>query len=180
MKRIICVTILLFLVAMAIGGSLVSAEESIEDQMKKWDHVEGELVITFKSGMTEEEQREFLDDVLSGITVAGPFLSTNNMYVAKVGEENIPHYYALVAQSDLIQYVTLNWIYESDQIVGDVSGDKQVNAQDFLLLKRHVLKTYTLTDPALAVADINGDENVNAQDYLLLKRLVLKTWTLAE
>ena len=61
---------------------------------------------------------------------------------------------------------------------GDVNGDGNVNATDYLMLKRAVLGTFALSDQKKAAADINGDGNVNATDYLMLKRVVLGTYNL--
>ncbi len=64
-------------------------------------------------------------------------------------------------------------------ILGDPSGDGKVNANDYMMLKRHVLHTFKLTADQIAVVDINKDGKVNATDYMLLKRAVLGTYKLA-
>ncbi|MBQ2676303.1 MAG: family 16 glycosylhydrolase [Clostridia bacterium] len=56
-------------------------------------------------------------------------------------------------------------------VLGDVNGDKSVDAADLLVLKRYVLSLTTLNDDC--VADISGDTDVNASDLLILKRSVL-------
>ena len=61
---------------------------------------------------------------------------------------------------------------------GDINIDGSVNAKDYLLVKRAVLKTYTLTAPELERADVNVDEKLDAKDYLLLKRAALGTYTI--
>ena len=65
-------------------------------------------------------------------------------------------------------------------LIGDVNLDGKIDAKDYMLLKRHCLKTFTLEDEALACADINGDNKVNATDYLLLKRHCLKTYEIVQ
>lgn len=62
--------------------------------------------------------------------------------------------------------------------LGDVNGDGDINAIDYLLVKRAVLGTYTLTDAARIAADIQQDGTIDAVDYMLLKRYILGTYQL--
>ncbi len=64
--------------------------------------------------------------------------------------------------------------------LGDVNGDDEINANDYMLVKRAVLHTYVLDDSVKVYADINGDGDVNANDYMLIKRAVLHTYQLPE
>lgn len=59
-------------------------------------------------------------------------------------------------------------------LLGDVDLNGILNGRDYMLLKRYVLKTASLTDEQIAVADMNGDNKINGLDYLILKRTVLK------
>ena len=59
--------------------------------------------------------------------------------------------------------------------LGDVNGDGRVNASDYLLLKRIILRTARPTEDQSGRLDINGDGTVRANDYMLLKRIVLGT-----
>lgn len=63
--------------------------------------------------------------------------------------------------------------------LGDINGNGQIEATDYLLLKRFVLGTFTLNDEQKKVADVNGDHQINALDYMLLKRHVLGTYKIA-
>ncbi len=56
---------------------------------------------------------------------------------------------------------------------GDINQDAEVNAFDYLLVKRHAVGAINLNDEQAAAADFNGDGKVDAFDYLLLKRIVL-------
>lgn len=74
---------------------------------------------------------------------------------------------------------TFTFTYTSngpEYVKGDVNGDGKINATDYTLAKRHVLKTWKLEGVDLAAADVNGDGKVNATDYVLIKRHVLKTY----
>jgi hypothetical protein len=59
---------------------------------------------------------------------------------------------------------------------GDVNGDGKVNTADYVVLKRHIMKTYTLNEDALTRANINGDTKLNTADYVLLKRYIMGSW----
>ena len=63
--------------------------------------------------------------------------------------------------------------------LGDIDGDGDIDANDYMMLKRHVLRTFKLSDEQKLRADINGDGNINATDYMLLKRAVLGTYKIA-
>ncbi len=57
--------------------------------------------------------------------------------------------------------------------VGDINQDDEVNAIDYILLKKFVLGALQLSDSQLALADINGDGEIDAVDYILLKKRIL-------
>lgn len=60
--------------------------------------------------------------------------------------------------------------------LGDVDGNGFVNAKDYTMVKRYVLKTATLNEGQLARSNVNGDQVVNFKDYSIIKRIVLKTY----
>ena len=63
---------------------------------------------------------------------------------------------------------------------GDITLDGRIDAQDYLLLKRHVLGTYVLNAAQRQCADLNRDGDIDVQDYLLLRRALLGTYTLPQ
>ncbi|MCH5183199.1 MAG: dockerin type I repeat-containing protein [Oscillospiraceae bacterium] len=65
-------------------------------------------------------------------------------------------------------------------LLGDLNGDGQRTAIDYIMLKRHVLGTYALPETSLPAADINGNGAPDALDYMLLKRALLGTYALPE
>lgn len=65
-------------------------------------------------------------------------------------------------------------------MLGDINSDGKINALDYILLKRYVLKTTKLNAEQLLAADINLDGKVNATDYILLKRHVLGTYKIKQ
>lgn len=61
-------------------------------------------------------------------------------------------------------------------LLGDVNGDGSINVTDYVMAKRAVLGTYTLSEEQKARADVNGDGSINTTDYLMIKRHVLGTY----
>lgn len=60
--------------------------------------------------------------------------------------------------------------------LGDVNGDKNVNAQDALLVLRYAVGKVTLTDNQFQAAEVTGDGFLNAVDALeILKYAVGKS-----
>ncbi len=69
---------------------------------------------------------------------------------------------------------------EKTVLLGDLNGDGQRTAIDYMALKRHILGTYVLSETAKAAADLDGDGYVSARDYMILKRVILGTYMLSE
>ena len=65
-----------------------------------------------------------------------------------------------------------------NQSLGDLNVDGRVNSIDYMILKRYVLKTYSLRDSLLYSADLNLDGDINALDYMVLRMMVMRTYTL--
>ncbi|MBO4366356.1 MAG: dockerin type I repeat-containing protein, partial [Clostridia bacterium] len=78
--------------------------------------------------------------------------------------------------TDLIatgMYVLKNGIRRAAVVLGDLNGDGEISAIDYLLCKRHVLGTGLLSGPYLQAARIAGSDDVSAVDYLRIKKHVL-------
>ncbi len=65
-------------------------------------------------------------------------------------------------------------------VVGDVDGNGMIGAADYLLLKRHVLGTYSIDGTPFLAGCITGKKSISAQDYLVAKRVVLGSYKLSE
>ncbi|MDD4421828.1 MAG: discoidin domain-containing protein [Eubacteriales bacterium] len=63
-------------------------------------------------------------------------------------------------------------------IDGDVNGDGEIKANDYLLIKRAYLGTYTLTGVNFRAACITNGTSIVAQDYLKIKREFLGTYSI--
>lgn len=63
-----------------------------------------------------------------------------------------------------------------ERLYGDINLDYQVNAIDYLFLKRAVLGTFELfLNEQKCAADIDRNNKINAIDYLILKRSIIGT-----
>lgn len=61
-------------------------------------------------------------------------------------------------------------------IKGDVDGDGDILAYDYVLVKRHFLNTYTLKDADLDAALVSGEPEVTVIDYIYIKRHFFGTY----
>jgi hypothetical protein len=66
---------------------------------------------------------------------------------------------------------------DTSNVQGDASLDGEVQANDVLLIKKHLLGISTLEGQASTNADINGDGEVMANDLLWVKKVVLGIWS---
>lgn len=99
------------------------------------------------------------------------------------GSSNVSPSAALSSASGKITNVTaetkLSLRLHASSQRGDVDQNGQINALDYLLLKRHVLGTRQLSAERQLLADIDRNGSLNALDYLLLKRHVLGSHTIS-
>lgn len=74
----------------------------------------------------------------------------------------------IFCSSSFAGYIPLSHRY------GDINHDGDINAADFLLLRRHILGVSELKDSfSLIAADINADNKINVADYTLIRRAIL-------
>ena len=77
-----------------------------------------------------------------------------------------------------IDNVELRYKRQSDERRGDVDGNGIIEAKDYLMTKRAVLKSFQLDSDQEYRDDIDGNGAVEASDYLKIKRHVLGTYTI--
>ncbi len=65
-----------------------------------------------------------------------------------------------------------------EQKKGDVNGDGVINSTDFMQVRRHFLKLYTIPEDKQAYADVNGDGTINSTDFMQIRRHFLKLYTI--
>ena len=58
-------------------------------------------------------------------------------------------------------------------IKGDVNGDGEVNTQDYIIVRKYIMKSMSLTSNQISIVDMNNDGNVNSLDYILIRKSIL-------
>jgi len=59
-------------------------------------------------------------------------------------------------------------------LIGDINLDGDIDVEDLLLLKKHILKISVLDGQRLTNADMSEDGKVDVEDLLVLKKIILK------
>lgn len=91
------------------------------------------------------------------------------------GYFNINNDYVYVKTSDVyLRGTTIS----SSYMRGDVTGDGQIESDDYMQIKLYVLGRKKLSNDELIRADVNGDGEIDASDYMLVKLHVLGRQTL--
>ena len=72
------------------------------------------------------------------------------------------------------------YTHASDYLPGDANGNKKIDAQDYAMIKRHYLKTYTLAEDQFQRSDINLNGKIDAAEYAMVKRHYLGNYKLPE
>jgi hypothetical protein len=89
-----------------------------------------------------------------GTTVTGFIKAANNAFLPINYSEYVTHgdvdgnneidsYDYIRVKRSIVNFDALN---DTEKIVADINDDLVVNQFDYLLIKRHVMKTYTITD----------------------------------
>lgn len=69
--------------------------------------------------------------------------------------------------------VTLLGQVESTYSKGDVSLDGKISPTDYVLVRRYLLKTVTLSSTQIEVADMNSDGKISPTDYVGIRKILL-------
>ena len=176
---LLCAAVLFGCFAMPAVAEGQTVEEQATEMLAK-DRSPGKLLIIFRDGATRDEVERMLERY--GIPVSGDALSAyfdGGFCVAvDVGEERIFDVLVALLQDELVKEASPDYVAPMpiEYRRGDADGDGDVDAVDYMLLKRHILHTFKLTGVGALCADANGDGAVNASDYMLVKRHVLGTF----
>lgn len=63
-------------------------------------------------------------------------------------------------------------------VLGDVNGDGEVKATDYMKIKNYIMGVSKLTDIEKVAADVNNDNNIKATDYMKIKNYIMGTSTI--
>lgn len=85
-----------------------------------------------------------------------------------------------VATGDVVNYMIGTTVIRTRVaiVLGDVNCDGEINARDYVMVKRYVLGTYELDFFGEQAARVSGGEEVTARDYVMIKRYVLGSGSL--
>ncbi len=75
-------------------------------------------------------------------------------------------------------YTFTNTTYNTSYIMivlGDVNGDGEVKASDYMKIKNYIMNTTTLTNIQKLAADVNDDKEIKASDYMKIKNFIMGT-----
>ena len=65
-------------------------------------------------------------------------------------------------------------------IYGDVNGDGEIKASDYVKIKNHIMDTSHLSGVYKAAADVNKDGNIKSSDYVIIKNYIMQTGTISQ
>lgn len=57
--------------------------------------------------------------------------------------------------------------------LGDVNGDGKLNTQDYILIRKYIIKIGSLNANQIKLADVNSDGKLNTMDYIMVKKQIL-------
>lgn len=105
-------------------------------------------------------------------------LNSSRTAIVKQEEYSFSNYYAYISNQNLFivnsgTKVDVDMPTEPTYLKGDVDGDGSVEANDYMLIKLHVLGRKSLYDEKLNRADVDKDGAIEANDYMLIKLHVL-------
>ncbi len=105
-------------------------------------------------------------------------LDSSRSTITNKGEYSFSRDYAYIDDEDvvIISKGKTDPIEEKPEVKylkGDIDGDGAVEANDYMLIKLHVLGRKKLSGDALKRADVDGDGSIEANDYMLVKLHVL-------
>lgn len=141
-----------------IPVEIVSLGEDVKINIKEIKEENGVLTkITPKSSLNNFKKYFELSD---GLTLK---IETNNQYIGTGTKILVIH-----EASDLVvkEYTCI--------IFGDVNGDGEIKASDYVLIKNHIMGTRKLEENQVLAADVKKDEQVKASDYVLIKNYIMK------
>lgn len=143
--------------ALAEGGTLSASDilyiDQVEDAAGIFQNMGARA--NYVDGETKDED---------GNLVKGDGVLKDGDYVVKIGGDNV----------DTI--LTINFTVGGGTVVlGDVTGEGDVTADDLTGLARHLAKIQLITDPQLLTnADVTGEGDVTADDLTKLARFLAK------
>jgi glucuronoarabinoxylan endo-1,4-beta-xylanase len=104
---------------------------------------------------------QWISDSSRKVAAGSSITASNNSFTAQLPAQSVVTFVADLSGSNPDPTVTL----------GDLNADGQINALDFVAMKKHLLGTELLKDTK--VADLDGNGTVDVIDFSLLKKYLL-------
>ena len=60
-------------------------------------------------------------------------------------------------------------------IYGDANGDGEINAIDYVKIRKYIMKTSSLSGSYMEAADVNKDGLVDSLDYVKIRKYIMNT-----
>ena len=176
---LLCAAVLFGCFAMPAVAEEQTVEERVTEMLTK-NRVPGRIFIIFRDDATREEVERMLEsyDISLSDDELSAYFDGGFCVAVDVGEERIFDVLVALLQDELVKKASPDYVapIPIEYPRGDVDGDGDVDAVDYMFLKRAVLRTFKLTEVGELCADVNGDGKVNSLDYMLVKRHVLGTF----
>lgn len=114
------------------------------------------------------EEKTTVEDFLKNFTAGGELAVFDSNGNKKAGTD-------LVGTGDLLCHTVSGELWEEIviMVLGDITGDGNVNSRDIAMLQRAILGTATLTGVYRTAADMNMDSKINSRDIASVQRVIL-------
>lgn len=71
--------------------------------------------------------------------------------------------------------ITVNGTTYTLIVLGDVSGDGEIKAKDYMMIKNYIMGTLNLNEAEKKAADVSKDNEIKAKDYMMIKNHIMGT-----
>lgn len=71
--------------------------------------------------------------------------------------------------------ITVNGVTYTLVVLGDVSGDGEIKAKDYMMIKNYIMGTLNLNEAEKKAADVSKDNAIKAKDYMMIKNHIMGT-----
>lgn len=61
-----------------------------------------------------------------------------------------------------------------ETLSGDLNDNGIIDTMDYIMAKRCVMGTYSLSDSKMELADVDGSGNITVVDYVMIKRMAME------
>ena len=119
--------------------------------------------------LTDVKVNTTYDDLKNKITLASGY-SVEIDYIEKNGKK-------LLYTGGKVKIMNGSTVYKEFAIVvmGDTTGDGEINSADLLRIRQHLLRTRLLTGAYFLASDVNPDTSINSADLLRIRQHLLGT-----